>query len=298
MKLLDIFNGEENLFVEENNKKYKKQLNEINKLINEFCVAYKDAHNALNSAESNTLVAIAKGLNEYLFYAKKLRLDVALNNFAKSQKEKIAKVEAIKTKLLANFTAIENPTEAIVCLYNLEGEEFTKCAENDEVIVLGEHHNILHNIKTVIENLTLAETFESIPAMEITYNADTLNANIAACKAKAAELYAGKQGKLDKANALIEKLEAASIKVVSFYTYKERLEQIGCDAKCIKAHEGELTKEYIPLKKAVQKEFKLELQDICNVQVDESTFPAYTDEIEAVEESEEVAEVTETEEDF
>ena len=57
---------------------------------------------------------------------------------------------------------------------------------------------------------------------------------------------------------------------------------------------SELSKEYIPLKKGVQKEFKLELQDICNVQVDESTFPAYTEEAEEV--AEEVAETTE--EDF
>jgi len=79
MKLLKVFNGEQPLFVEENNKKYKKNLNEINKLINALCTKYNEYSEFLTSPAHTEEIALAKGLNE-LFNTKRLRLDLVLEN--------------------------------------------------------------------------------------------------------------------------------------------------------------------------------------------------------------------------
>lgn len=274
MTLLEIFTGEENLFIEEHNKKYKKNLLEINKLLNETCKVYADSRNYFASNQTIEKIALAKGLTEYFAYAKKLHLENALNNLDKIEKDKISNCNALKTKLITAFNAIQNPEEAIVCAYNIQNDELVKCEEGKEVIIYGEHNNIINNIISLIESLYIEGNFEKIPANPITFNRNTMDENVQLCKETALKLYQSKVGKLTKISNIIEKLEESSIKVVAFYTFKEVFENIGCNPKDIKDYENELSKEYIPLKKTLQKDLKIELQEICNVSINENEYPA------------------------
>ena len=271
MQLLNIFNGDQPLFIEENNKKYKKNLNEINKLINQFCVKYNEYSDFLSSNAHKENISLAKGLNEF-FNSKRLRLDLVLDTLKKSDNAKISEFNAIKTKLLSELNIIRNPIEAVVCSFNLEGIEFTPCESGKEVVILGEHNNIIGNIIAIIENLSLEIDFESIEPHQASFNTSTLDSNLAVCRNKAEEVYASKQGRLNKVMEIIDKLQEVGEKVVSFYTYKERLANIGCNPKSIKDYENEVEKMYIPLKKTLQKELRVELQDICEIPANESDY--------------------------
>lgn len=271
MKLLKVFNGEQPLFIEENNKKYRKNLNEINKLINALCTKYNEYSEFLTSPAHIENIALAKGLNN-LFNTKRLRLDLVLENQRRAESSKINEFTTIKAKLLNELNKINNPVEAIVCLYSLEGKEFTLCENGKELVILGEHNNIIGQIITIIEGLHLESNLENIEPHEPSYNTATLESNVIMCRDRANEVYATKQNRLTKIMEVIEKLQEVGEKVVAFYTYKERLITIGCNTKAIKDYESELEKMYMPLKKILQKELKIELKEICVLPSDENEF--------------------------
>ena len=271
MKILELFTGEQPLFIEENNKKYKKDLNEINKLINLFCVKYQECASFVNSESNINNISLAKGLNEY-FQSKRLRLDSVLNYIKKTETEKLTEFNKIKTSLLNELNTINNPTEGIVSLFSIENGEFISCEEGKENVILGEHNNIINDVISMINDLSVESRFENTPSYNITYNTNTLESNLVMCRTKADVAYADKQGRLNKVNEVINKLEEVSHKVVAFYTYRNTLESIGCNPKFIKDYENELEKMYIPLKKTLQKELNIELEEICNVSVDESVY--------------------------
>lgn len=271
MKLLKVFNGEQPLFVEENNKKYKKNLNEINKLINALCTKYNEYSEFLTSPAHTEEIALAKGLNE-LFNTKRLRLDLVLENQRRTESAKINEFTTIKAKLLNELNTINNPVEAVVCLYSLEGKEFVLCENGKELVILGEHNNIIGQIVSIIEGLHLESNLENVEPHQPSYNTATLERNVNMCRERADEVYATKQNRLTKIMEVIEKLQEVGEKVVAFYSYKERLITIGCNTKAIKDYESELEKMYMPLKKTLQKELKIELEEICEIPADENEY--------------------------
>ncbi|MBE5758033.1 MAG: hypothetical protein E7345_03795 [Clostridiales bacterium] len=264
MRFLETFNNETPLFLEENNKKYKKQLNEINTLINQISIKYTELSNDLTSQEHKSLIASAKEIQS-LFTSKKLKLDVVVENLNKATNQKIAEFNNIKNKLLSALSEISNPQEAIVCLFNIENNDFTPCEEGKEVVILGEHNNIIGNIIDIVNGLIVENNYETIEQSQTTFNYTTLENNTNTCKSQAGELFGHKQGKLDKYLELINKLEESGKVLVNFYTMKENLIKIGCPEKTVKDFENELNKSYLPLVKTLQKDLKVDLDDISNV---------------------------------
>ena len=271
MRLLEIFTDNQLLFIEENNKKYKKNLNNINNLLNSFCSKYNEYTSFINSENYINKISLAKALNTF-FQAKKLKLDIILEQIKQLENNKLSEFNRIKTSLLNELNVINNPTEGVVCLFNIENGEFVRCDENKEIVILGEHNNIINNIIQMVENINIYGKFEDIPSHQVSYNTTLLESNIMMCKTKADVAYADKQSKLHKLNEVINNLDEVGNKIVAFYTYKDKLEMIGCTSKFIKDYEKELEKLYTPLKKTLEKELNLELKDIWNVTENESSY--------------------------
>lgn len=272
MNFIETFGGDTPLFDTENSKKYKNTLIELNTLINSLCNAYSQINEYINSKDVHELISITKGLCDYMFYAEDLHLNELLQKLKVSEENIIHQFHDTKYMILDKLSLIENPTEAIVCTHELRNKTFVKCEESNMLVIIGEHHNIIPDIKDIIEELRIDGIFDSIEPMEVSFNINVINENINNSKEVAYNLFKDKPSKLEKVRAVIDRLEASSIKVVSFYAYKDKLEYIGCDEKQLETQEYEISKEYIPLKKWIQNTLNIELKDICEKVVDEESY--------------------------
>ena len=127
-------------------------------------------------------------------------------------------------------------------------------------------------IQVLEEKLVVNGHFDEIDAQEIDANYTNVEKNVAMCKEKAQEMYGNKPGKLGKIEISISTMEEVGKKVVFFETYKNDLLSIGCPQKAINDYEKSFEKQYVPLKKSLQKELRFEFVEICDLVVDENSY--------------------------
>ena len=282
MKALDLIKGNEKLLLEEavESKKIKTLSREINELItamNAEMNKFAEFKQSQIDGDFHYHAVVAKSLAEFFKGNKHLRVEDAVARFESLEKQNMNSYYQTKTKLLSAINSLikETAKEAAVSYFDLFEGELRKCEEGHEIIILGDRNNIL--LRYIVEELDSALVitghFAELVAQGVDYNLDTLNRNVDLCTRKNNEVYGTKAGKLAKIQIMIDKLNSVGNNVVAFYTYKDALLDIGCNPKGVKSYESELSKEYIPLKKGLQKEFQVELEDICNVTVNEESFP-------------------------
>ncbi len=284
MRALELLKSQEPLLLEDGTqgKKTKVLASTLNQLMTEMnnqitsFEAFKNSE--LNGDMANKII-IAKSLAEYFAGNKLLKVELAVEGLRNQEKAKISEYYAVKTKLLDTIRLLmkETAKEAVVSNYDIFEGNFVKCESGHEIIILGERNmNVLDTLlRELDEQLTVEGNFDNINSQPVDFNLSTLNRNIELCQRKANEIYGAKAGKLTKVEAFISKFEEVGKQVVAFYSYKDALLEIGCAEKGVNAYEHELSKAYIPLKKTLSKELKTELEDICNIQINEAEYPSY-----------------------
>lgn len=281
MKAIDLLKSQDNILLVDSNESKKVQalsstLNELMVEMNNQINSFEKFKDSQLNGEYNDKIVIAKSLANFFKDNKQLKVELAVQALENEEKAQINQYYTVKTKLLETIRNIINNStkEAVVCNYDLFEGEFAKCETNHEIIILnGRNTTVLETLYSELDTeLIVNGNFETIEPQSVDYSLDTLNRNIDLCRRKNNEIFGSKTGKLNKINSVIEKLKEVGERVVSFYSYKSSLEIIGCNPKGIKDYENELSKAYIPLKKTLQKELKIELEDICNVTVNEDEY--------------------------
>lgn len=281
MKALELIKNQELFFIEDaiESKRIKvlaSQFNSLLKEMNNQINTFETFNESQKSGDQCNLIIAAKSLATLYKDNKYLRVENALTNLANAEKVVMNNYYSTKTNLLNTLRQIirESMKGAVVSSFDLFEDEFMKCEAGHEIIILGKRNqNVLESLyKTLDQLLIITGAFNSVEEQEIDINFEILARNIELCNRKNNEIFSGKAGKFGKMETVIAKLEEVGKKVVTFYTCKDPLLEIGCNPKGVKDYENELSKNYIPLKKTIQKEFNIELEDICNVIVNENTF--------------------------
>lgn len=284
MRALELLKSQEPLLLEDGTqgKKTKVLASTLNQLMAEMnaqITSFEEFKNSELNGDMANKIIIAKSLAEYFAGNKLLKVELAVEGLRNQEKAKIAEYYAVKNKLLDTIRTLikEASKEAVVSNYDIFEGNFVKCENGHEIIILGERNiNVLETLLNELdEQLTVEGNFDNVNSQAVDFNLATLNRNVELCQRKADEIYGAKAGKLTKVEAFIAKFEEVGKQVVAFYSYKEALLEIGCAEKGVNAYEHELSKAYIPLKKTLSKELKTELEDICNVSVNEAEYPAY-----------------------
>lgn len=285
MKALELLKSQETLLLDSatQGKKTKTMAQNLNQLMlemNNQINAFEEYSNSqLNGNLANKII-IAKSLAEFFAGNKLLKVELAVENLRNEEKAKVSQYYAVKTKLLDVIKSLikEVAKEAIVSNYDIFEGDFVKCESGHEIIILGDRNlDVLETLlRELDEQLTVVGNFENISSQPVDFNLSTLNRNIDLCNRKANEIYGAKAGKLNKVENFIAKFEEIGKQVVAFYSYKEALLEIGCTEKGVRDYEHELSKAYVPLKKTLSKELRTELEDICNITVNESEYPTYS----------------------
>lgn len=281
MKAIELLKNQENIIpIEINKSKHVSTLSAmLTKRIsymNEEIIKFADFYESQTEGELMGTIVVAKSLAEFFKDNKFLKLELVLDALKAQEKSMIGNYYVAKNNLLDTLRQIlkDSSKEPIISAFDLFGDEFVRCESGHEIIILGGRNTAI--IETLIKefdsNLIVNGNFDNIAAQNVDYNEDTLNRNIELCTRKNNEINGSKGSKLSKLEGVIDRLKSVGSEVVAFYTYKDTLLDIGVPDKGIKAFESELSKLYIPLKKTLQKELSIELEDICNVQVDESQF--------------------------
>ena len=285
MKALELLKSKEALLLDSatQGKKSKVMAQTLNNLMlemNNQINAFEEYSNSqLNGNLANKII-IAKSLAEFFAGNKLLKVELAVENLRNEEKAKVTQYYAVKTKLLDVIKSLikEVAKEAVVSNYDIFEGNFVKCEPGHEIIILGDRNlDVLETLlRELDEQLTVTGNFENISSQPVDFNLSTLNRNIDLCTRKANEIYGAKAGKLSKVETFIAKFEEIGKQVVAFYSYKEALLEIGCTEKGVRDYEHELSKAYVPLKKTLSKELRTELEDICNITVNESEYPTYS----------------------
>lgn len=281
MKALELLLSEENLLIEDKSlsKRIKGIVGTFNRLCREMSSQVSSFNEFMQSQQEGELygkIVISKSLAGFFKNNKILRLEAVVESYKNQERAKVNNFYTVKTALLDLTKSLikESKKDAIISAYDLFGDDLQKCEAGHEIIILnGKNVDVLeHFIKVLDEELVVKGNFENIEAQEVDFNTEVLDRNIELCNRKNGEIYGGKQSKMNKLEMVINHLNEIGKKVVAFYTYKETLLEIGCTPRSIKDYENELSKAYIPLKKTLQKEFRIELEDICNVVVNEEEY--------------------------
>ncbi|MBE5739047.1 MAG: hypothetical protein E7354_04915 [Clostridiales bacterium] len=283
MNIVEILTNNEALFLETTgkNKKVDSLVAETNALLANLYQAAQETTQFLESqmaGERNNLIVAAKSLQNFYEGNKILKVETLVAGLQKEEQVKVAQFKALRDKVLSNLALIQKTTktDAITSNYDLFDGDLTRCQEGHEVIILGEHGQaILENIiEQVANTFELEGNFDSVSAGEFQYSMDVVNQNAAMCQNQANEIFASKPDKANKYMAIVEKMVEAAGHVVAFYTAREILTRLGANPKALKTYEAALSKAYIPYKKQLEKDLKVELNDICAVEVNEEMFPA------------------------
>ncbi len=305
MNIINILENGELFFAEDavESKKIKSQIQAVNKCfadMSEAIRAFAEFANSQLKGEYHHKLVMTKSLKEH--FTSWQAVSLAYDAVSKEESKEIEKYNACKAKLVTSLKNLqkESTKEAVVSLYDLFEGEFQKCEEGHEVIILGSHGDQI--IETIIaqveEGLVVSGHYDEIEPTTLEANYSKVQENVSMCKAQAQELYGSKPGKLAKIDMSIATMEEVGKKVVFFETYKNELLNIGCNPKFIKDYEKNFTKQYIPLKKSLQKDLRIEFVDICDIIVDEATYPASDlenprDTQEVVAEAEQIEEIVE-----
>ncbi len=279
MNILEILNSGEVVFAEDavESKKIRSQVAAVNKNFTDMATtasAFAEYAASQLNGEEHRRIVMAKSLRNY--YPNWNALKVAYDNVSKEEGVKIANYNATKARLLSSLQTLlkESAKEAVVSYFDIFEGDFVRCQEGHEVLILGAHNAAV--IETMIagleEGLNVVGHFDEIEAQEIVANYSNVERNVEMCKERAAEMYGNKPGKLAKVEISISTMEEVGKKVVFFETYKNDLLSIGCPQKAINDYEKSFEKQYMPLKKSLQKELRFEFVEICDLVVDENSY--------------------------
>jgi len=281
MKALEIIMNKENLLIADaiESKKMKGLASSLNEQISQMCDQINKFETFKNdelNGELNNQIIVVKSLAGFFSNNKILKIELIVEKFKNEEKSKINEYNSTKNQLLETIRTImkECSKEAVVSQYDIFENEFQRCESGHEILIFRERNlNVLETFLNQLDaELVVSSVFDSIESQSVDFNTSTLDRNIQLCTRKNEEVYGSKQSKFSKVEQIINNLRSVGEKVVAFYTYKDALLSIGCSTKSIKEYENELSKSYIPLKKTLQKEFKIELEDICEVIVDEEQY--------------------------
>ena len=281
MKALELLRNKEHLLVADSttSKHMRTLSSSLNQLISDMddqIMSFKEYAESQLDGELNGKIIVAKSLAEFFKNNKFLRLESIIAGLKADENNRLSMLYSIKNKLMDTIKTIikDSHKEAAVSAFDLFEGDFRKCDEGHEIVVLnGKNSQVLEEfLKVINEQVVMKGNFDSIEAQDVDFNTEVLDRNIALCSRKNDELYGDKNSKHSKVDALIKHLESIGRQVVAFYTYKDTLVDVGVSPKGIKDFKHELSKLYIPIKKALQKEFRIELEDICNVVVNEEEY--------------------------
>lgn len=286
MDVINILSENKLLFAEvpSNNKKVDAMVAETNLTLASLFTMAKEVEAFLNSqlsGERNALITSAKSLAKYYEGNKLLKVETLVEKLRAEEQAELKRLASHKEKALVLLNNLKKATktDAVTSNYDLYGEELTRCEEGHEVLILGEHSQGV--IDTVISEVTNGFVYESnfdqVEASEYVYSMETIQGNASLCEAKINEMFGAKPDKVAKHMAVVEKMIESAKQVVAFYTAKELLTKLGCNPKGLKAYETALSKAYIPYKKTLEKTLKVELADICAIEIDEDPFMASED---------------------
>ena len=279
MNILQLLQDNQPIFAIDDieSKKMQTLVQNINDNFATMSQTIKDFDEFLNSqlqGENNHKIIMVKSLK--LHYGDWQGITQAYDNAIKQETDQIEKYNKAKNELLNNLKTLLNEVskEPVLSLYDLIDEEFIKTTDEHDVIILGSHNTrIIENmINTFSENLVVDGHFKEIPAKDLNANYDNVYYNVNICTQKANEMYSTKPNKLSKINETIKHMEDIGKVVVFFETYRKELENVGCSKKSMLEFEKNFTKQYIPLKKALQKGLKVTFVEICDIQVNEENF--------------------------
>ncbi len=195
-----------------------------------------------------------------------------------SERMKLMEFNTQKAKLINSLKALlaESKNSPVVSLYDLYGQDYQLCQEGHEIIILGNHNkDIIQCAIDIFEGYLVAKgNFEMIGGIQLQANYSTVMQNAELCNSR---LHSGtsKANKTQKIQQAIDQMVEIGRNVVKFMTYKRSLIEIGVREKEIQNMEKTLTKQYIPLKKYLQKELGVKFADICDIVVDEDSFAAF-----------------------
>lgn len=280
MKSLEFLKNQENIFPEElQSKKIRKIVKKLRKLIIEMdkqIRLFTEYKNSQLEGDLAGAIIVSKSLADFFANNKILRVDLIAEKYRNEEKAKLNCFYTAKNNLLDGLKLLlrESQKEAVVSCYDVFEGEYQKCESGHEVVILnGRNNDVIETfIRDIDEYVVLSGNYDNLSIQEVDFNTEVLDRNIALCNRKNEEFYGTKPGRKNKVQSVINKLYEVGKQVVAFYTYKETLLEIGCKKKNLKLYENELSKSYIPLKKILQKEFKIQLEDICDVVVNEEQF--------------------------
>lgn len=282
MNILDLLKNEERLLsiADFENKKIKADVEQVYANFLEMNSAIKTFDSFSNSqlnGEYHDKIVMVKSLRK--FFNDWQGVVEAYNNFEKEEKQELENYYNTKTKLINSLTNLQNESlkEPVLSLYDLFNDELVKCEEGHEVIILGSQNSRIleYVINYLNENLEVKGNFEVVEDKPLSSNYGNVNKNVEMCNQKVDELFAEKLGKQEKFKKLIENMEEVAKKIVDFMTFKQDLISVGCSEKALNDYEKAFTKQYMPLKKTLQKSLKIEMLDICDVVVDENEYSEF-----------------------
>lgn len=290
MKALELLKSGESLLLVDAIESKKMQntaetLNSLLRNMNDQINSFASFSASQLDGEYSDKIVVAKSLARFFEGNKALKVENAVLGLEAEEKAHINDYYQAKTRLLDTIRTLikDSSKEAIVSNYDIYEGDFVRCEAGHEIIILnGRNIGVLETLFEELDrDLIVNGNFSQIEPQEVDYSLAVLNRNIELCERKNNEIWGTKAGKLNKIASFIERLKEIGEKVVAFYSYKTSLELIGCNPKGIKDYENELSRAYVPLKKTLQKELKIELEDICEVSINEEEYESIPMEEEA-----------------
>ena len=258
-------------------KKIRSLVTSVNDILANAVVELDAFENFANSQLSGAY-------NHKLVMAKSLRhtydtwgaVATAYENLQREETTQVNNFYAFKTKLISSLNELLKvcAKSPVVSTYDVYKNKLKKCEEGHNIIILGTHNTDV--ITTIIEDLekklTVSGHFTELDPQDLTANYSIVDKNVQVCTEKLNEMYGNKPGKLQKFLDAVNKMEEIGQKVVFYLTYKADLENIGCPKKELDLYEKNLVKNYMPLKKLLQKTCRYDFEEICDIVVDENDF--------------------------
>lgn len=279
MDILSILRNQEQVFIEDEveDKKVRALVASVNENLRNTIIeidAFKNFEASQLAGEYHERLVMAKSLRET--YSSWTAVATAYETLKKEEAKEVNDFYVAKKKTIdsLNELAKVSAKSPVVSAYDTFNGDLQKCEEGHNVIILGNHNaDIISTIVNTLETeLQVAGRFEELEVRNLTANYANVQRNVSNCEQALNELYGNKAGKLQKFMDAVNKMEEVGQKVVFFLTYKNDLLNIGCASKELDVYEKNLVKNYIPLKKLLQKTCKLDFVEICDIVVDEDSF--------------------------
>ena len=280
MKLLEIIKSNTPIFLDDSveDKKTKAAIKDINEslinLIKEYEEFLEFAKSQLEGDYHNKLVML-KSLQHH--YPNWSGTSTAFSNAYREETQKINTLYTHKNTLITKLKELMNDclkSLPVVTSYHIRNGELTESGVEHDTIILGRHNNnIIEDIISEIESTVVVEgNFNNVVAIELKANYSTVKENVELCNTRIDELFSNKPNKAEKISTIVNNMIDIAENLVFFETYKAKLLEVGCPSKDVDLYEKDLIKKYVPFKKQLQKTLKINLNDICNIVVNEDEY--------------------------